>query len=167
MLNLKKTYKVRSNATRDLKKAIANGEVSGEDLKVQKVDDVFQIMKIVTGEPKPVEKPVEVVDVSPAVAKTVKSGEMSEYQKTALNALLGVKSLEGKEEKVGTWFPFAEIYESSVQHDIPKRSMGGIMSGLINKGFIEFEKGAEGFAKSVVAVCVTSAGLAEAQGMPA
>jgi hypothetical protein len=95
--------------------------------------------------------------------KPAKTAELPENQKAALNALLGVKHLMSLTdgERAEVWFPFKAIYDSNNPCNLPKRSMGGIMRGLINRGFIKFvTDGKEYIGKKAVAVCLTYDGIA-------
>jgi hypothetical protein len=91
-----------------------------------------------------------------------KRNSLTTQQKSALDALAGVKALADKinYERAEVWFPFKEIYNSTAPTDLPKRSMGGIMGGLIKRGLIRFvANGHEHIGKKAVAVCITDAGL--------
>ena len=98
----------------------------------------------------------------PGDEKAEKRNSLTAQQKSALDALGGVKALADKtdNERAGVWFPFAEIYNSTTPADLPKRSMGGIMGGLVRRGLIQFvADGKDVIGKKKVAVCLTDAGL--------
>jgi hypothetical protein len=99
----------------------------------------------------------------PSDERAEKRNRLTEQQKSALDALAGVKTLAkmSDDERAEVWFPFKEIYSSTIPTTVEKRSMGGIMGGLINRGFIRFvANGKEFIGKKAVAVCITDAGLA-------
>ncbi len=151
MLDTEKIYAKKGNATKAMNKAVAAGEFKEGEIEVVQVEDVFKVAVVV-----PLTKK--------AVVKK-NADELRDDQKKALRALVGAKSLEGMTdgEKSNIWFPFAEIYQSSNPSGLPRRSMGGVMRGLINRGLIMADLAGERFGKRVVAVCLTDAGLAIAQ----
>jgi hypothetical protein len=187
MLNLNKIYSVKSNASRDLKKAIERGIVTGEDLEIRKVDGGFQIVKIVIEKPVAVTEFADVVVETPEIVseyaaqpippkkerpassttprKATKPGELPETQLAALNALFGAKSLADKadNERAGVWFPFADIHESSRPHGLSKSSMAGITKGLVSRGLLLTAWGDDYIGKHIVAACITPAGIAALQ----
>lgn len=145
---ISKTYTAKSSATRAMKRAIEKGDMEAGSVEVRKTNEGFQIVNI--------ESKAQKVKVT-----TIAKG-LSEHQKCALTALAGVKVLAEKneDERAEVWFPFSEIYNSTTPADLPKRSMGGIMGGLINRGLIKFlADGKELIGKRGVAVCITTDGI--------
>jgi len=109
---------------------------------------------------------VETKEEAPPEAEAVLYN-MSDRQIAALASLYGAKILAEKAdvEKANTWFAFSEIYSSTIPCNLPPHSLGGIMGGLINHGFIQFVKnGKEFIGKSKIAVCLTPKGIEAMQG---
>ena len=145
-------YKAKASATRAMKKAISKGVLVEGTVEVRKVDDGFQIVSTVVEHP---------VAKAAAMAK-----ELPEPQKAALKALFEAPPLANLTdgERADVWFAFSEIYNSGHVSELPKRSMGGIMRGLIGRGLVNFVKnGKEYIGKRSIAVSLTSAGLAALQ----
>jgi hypothetical protein len=162
MLNMNKIYTVKSNAVRDLKKAIAKGDVTGEDLEVVPADGGFKISKIVPEKPKATRKPKAAVSRPTTPPTEPESISATEKQRAFLDALTGVNALTGMQgdEMVGIWFPFADIHSSSKPFALPKSSVPGLTTALTRRGLIRTAWGDDYIGKHVSVVCFTPAGVA-------
>ena len=112
--------------------------------------------------PVPQPEPEASGDPAPEPQKAETSVELPERQFAVLNALIGAKALEGKEESgiVGTWIPFKELHESNNPHNLPKPAIPGIAQALIKKNLIVTDWGKDRNGKRAVIVTITEAGIA-------
>ena len=102
---------------------------------------------------------------APEPQKAETSVELPERQYAVLNALIGAKALEGKEESgiVGKWIPFKELHESNNPHNLPVPAIPGIAQALIKKNLIITDMGKDRNGKRAVIVTITEAGIAALQ----
>jgi hypothetical protein len=185
MLNLEKTYTVKSNATADIRKAVSRNQCAEGEYEARKVDGGFQIFKTVAEPPETVMDSTEVVIDTPETvientpepitpanetpatdnAPETTTTAISDRQLAVLNALLGVKTLEDKaiNERAGEWVPFADLNDSNNPHNLPAPALPGITGALKRKNLVETAWGKDWEGKRSVIITITAAGISTLQ----
>ena len=182
-LDLSKTYSVKSNATRDMRKAVAKGEYTADQLEVVVVPAGHQIVMVKLPEAKPAKpKPTPQVAAMPGMTPmgfapapaakpdgvpggaAVTETDLPAPQRALLVHLLNATAHGDTPtaERVGKrLFWKAAAYESTTPHGLPPRQLPGVSNALRKRGLIELEWHEEGKRKGH-GVALTAAGLAAA-----
>jgi len=148
MIDLNKIYTIKSNATRDIRRAVERGECKPSEYEARPVAGGFQIVNLNAP--------------APTIASPVpKADNIPDVQMAVLNALLSAKALADRsvEERAEVWVPFAAVHDSDNPNNLPKPSMAGIAGGLVKRGLIRTEGSKDDKGRRVAMVQITCAGL--------